>query len=109
MCCKTDSCFIDGAQFGGLVDRPLGRLMPWSFIEIYFRLLRGKKLTPEDLQERIDRTFDVSSQGRYQPVEIKVLTSKADKRYYKLHNGNILDLDTKTILDRTGLTALLDD
>ncbi|HEC65187.1 MAG TPA: hypothetical protein ENI23_07835, partial [bacterium] len=59
MCCKTDSCFIDGAQFGGLVDHPSGRLMPWSFIEIYFRLLRGKKLTPEDLQERIDRTFDV--------------------------------------------------
>ena len=49
------------------------------------------------------------SQCRYEPVEIKVLTSKADKRYYKLHNGNILDLDTKTILDRTGLTALLDD
>ncbi len=46
---------------------------------------------------------------RYQPVEIKVLTSKADKRYYKLHNGDILDLDTKTILDRTGLIALLDD
>ena len=53
--------------------------------------------------------FLVHSQDRYRPVEIKVLTSKADKRYYKLHNGNILDLDTKTILDRTGLTALLDD
>ena len=109
MCCKTDSCFIDGAQFGGLVDRPSGRLMPWSFIVKYFSRISGMKLTPEDLQERIDRTFNVPSQGRYQPVIIKVLTSKADKRYYKLRNGNILDLDTKTILDRTGLTALLDD
>ncbi len=56
---------------------------------------------------------NVCSIGRYRQVkrriQIKVLTSKADKRYYKLHNGDILDLGTKTILDRTGLIALLDD
>lgn len=56
---------------------------------------------------------NVCSAGRYRQVkrqiQIKVLTSKADKRYYKLHNGDILDLGTKTILDRTGLIALLDD
>ena len=108
MCCKTDSCFIDGAQFGGLVDRPLGRLMPWDFIMGYFSRAAGTKLTPGDLQERIDRTFNVPSSGQYQPVKITVLSREAEKRYYKLHNGDILDLDTKTILDRQLLRTLLD-
>ena len=121
MCCKTDSCFIDGAQFGGLVDRPLGRLMPWDFIMGYFSNAGGKKLTPEDLQERIDRTFNVPvdcpvcrpirgrSRGRYEPVKNKQIhiSTKAKNRYYKLDDGNIIDIETKTILLKQGLLELM--
>ena len=65
------------------------------------RLLKGESMNYEDRS-------GCRSRRRYQPVEIKILTSKADKRYYKLHNGDILDLDTKTILDRQSLRTLLD-
>ncbi|KKL26838.1 hypothetical protein LCGC14_2391270, partial [marine sediment metagenome] len=104
----TDSCFIDGAQFGGLVDRPSSRLMSWSFIESFFNRKAGSHIFPHEMKERIDRTFNVPSSGQYQPVKITVLSREAEKRYYKLHNGDILDLDTKTILDRQLLRTLLD-
>ena len=108
MCCKTDACFVDGAQWGGLVDRPSSRLMPWSFIADYFRAA-GPTLTSEDMQERIDRTFGLS-QDRYRPAKIKTIkvALKADCRYYKLFDGNILDLQTKTILIRSGLLKMME-
>ncbi len=52
------------------------------------------------------------SQGRscrqYQPAKIEVLSKQAVKRYYRLYNGDILDLDTKTIINRESLLELLD-
>ena len=60
-----------------------------------------------EAMEKIKRERE--SQSRYRPAKITVLSRVAEKRYYKLYNGDILDLDSKTILDRTGLIALLDD
>ena len=48
------------------------------------------------------------SQGRYQPAKITVLSKQAEKRYYRLYNGDILDLETKTIINRESLLELLD-
>ena len=47
------------------------------------------------------------SQGRYQPAKIEVKTYRADQRYYKLANGDILDMESKTIINRGLLQALL--
>ncbi len=49
------------------------------------------------------------SQGRYQPAKITTLSRPAENRYYKLHNGDILDIQTKTILSRDVLKQLLDN
>ncbi|KKL82975.1 hypothetical protein LCGC14_1979330 [marine sediment metagenome] len=110
MCCKTDSCFIDGSQFGGLVDRPSSRLMPWSFIMEYFRRDGGTKLTPMNLYDRRNRTFNGPFEGRYQPAKIQSIPAieKATQRYYKLHCGNVLDTETGTILNRDALLEILD-
>lgn len=45
---------------------------------------------------------------RHEPAKIEVLTCRAVKRYYKLEKGDILDIDTKTIINRDSLKALLD-
>ena len=108
MCCKTDSCFIDGAQFGGLVDRPSGRLMPWSFITTYFQKKEGVSLSPGDLHERIGRTFNVPSLGRYQPVESTV-SSVNKRKYLKLYNGDIYCVETNTVLNRHTLLELMEN
>ena len=46
--------------------------------------------------------------GRYRPAIIVVKTIEADQRYYKLASGNILDMESKTIINRDSLQALLD-
>ena len=47
-------------------------------------------------------------QSRYRPALIVVKTTKADQRYYKLASGNILDMESKTIINRDSLQVLLD-
>ena len=108
MCVKTDSCFIDGAQFGGLVDRPSSRMMPWSHITEYFNRKDGALLLPNDLQERIDRTFKSQYQPAKRQSQPAKLRTKADKRYYRLYDGNILDTESKTILNRDVLIAIME-
>ena len=114
MCCKTDSCFIDGAQFGGLVDRPSGRLMPWEFIMGYFSRGAGDKLTPGGLQERIDRTFanykrgTMNPESRYRQVKCTV-SSANNRKYLKLYNGDIYCVETNTILNRHTLLELMEN
>lgn len=48
-------------------------------------------------------------QSRYRPAQSKPSITPANKRYYKLHNGDILDIDSKTILDRQALEVLLNE
>ena len=53
----------------------------------------------------------VKSRGiKYEPANIQsaLVIQKATQRYYKLHGGNILDIETKTILDRELLLKMLD-
>lgn len=113
MCCKTDSLFIDGAQFGGLVDRTQSRLMPWSFIADYFSTDAGRKLSSTDLHQRIKRVFGGEVQGRYQPASKKpesaqkILGNKCESRYYTLESGDIIDTETRTILSRKALLDIL--
>ena len=55
------------------------------------------------------RTADcVKCRSQYQPAKITVLSKQAEKRYYRLYNGDILDLETKTIINRESLLELLD-
>lgn len=61
-------------------------------------------------------TCDCKSQRRYQPVKIQSqpviiehLATPTDKRYFKLHNGDILDTENKMILNGELLKSLLDD
>lgn len=134
MCCKTDACFIDGAQFGGLVDRPSGQMMPWHFITEYFNKKEGAVLSRNDVQERMNRTFGLSqsrskgesmkyectykkecadkikwpSENRYEPAQIQSITRPVDQRYYKLFDGDVLDMETKTILVRSDVLKLMD-
>ncbi len=105
---KKDQYFVDGTQEGGLVDRSSNRLMPWSFIMDYFRAA-GPTLSKTEVRERFDRELKVQSSGRYRTARITVKMRTADKRYYKLHTGDILDIQSKTILDGETLKALLDD
>ncbi len=51
--------------------------------------------------------FEKPSQCRYQPAKIEVKTIRADRRYYKLASGDILDMESKTIINRESLQALL--
>ncbi len=126
MCSRTDQYFVDGAQFGGLVDQQSCQLMPWEFIQKYFSLIcNNDKLSVDDIKERIDRTFSLPSQdrkdcpicrpirgrpqSRYQPAQIKpfkVATPNME-RYLKLHNGDIYDVDSNSILNRKALYDIL--
>ena len=47
--------------------------------------------------------------SRYRPAKSAVLATPTDKRYFKLHNGDILDTESKTILNWEALRSLLDD
>ena len=82
---KQDRFYLDGSQSGGLIDQDTGKIVLWP---VLLKLLDTVK-------------------SRYRPVESTVLTKKADKKYYKLYNGDILDLDTKTILDQDSLKAMI--
>ena len=50
------------------------------------------------------------SQGRYEPAKIQSLSAvrEATQRYYKLHGGDVIDIETGTILDREALLKILD-
>lgn len=124
MCVSTDSIFIDGSQFGGLVDCQARLFLPWYLLDPIIKT-HGLKIGPEDLKERHDRIFEpVKSKqektdcpvcrpirgrpsSRYRPAKNDSLARKADRRYYKLASGNILDIESKTILNREALKALL--
>ncbi len=49
------------------------------------------------------------SQCRYKPAKTTVLATPTDKRYFKLHNGDILDTENKMILSGEVLKRLLND
>ncbi len=48
--------------------------------------------------------------SRYEPASStnNPVTTKATQRYYKLHCGNVIDIETKTILNRDTLLKILD-
>ncbi len=107
MCSEKDQVFVDGTQQGGLIDRQCNRLMPWDFITDYFNRKKGALLSPMQVRERLDQELKVQSPGRYQPAKTVVKTIAADRRYYKLASGDILDMESKTIINRESLQALL--
>ncbi len=84
------------------------RILYRSSFNVYEFMLKGSRMNYECTAENYNRcVYRRPYRGRYQPAKSKALSSVADKRYYKLHNGDILDLNTKTILDRDSLKALL--
>ena len=54
------------------------------------------------------RSICSACQDRYRPAKTTVLATPTDKRYFKLHNGNILDTENKMILSGEVLKGLLD-
>ncbi len=66
----------------------------------------------DDCMRKFERSL-----GRYQPAKIRhepakiqntPAIQKAVQRYYKLHCGDVLDIETKTILNREALLKILD-
>ena len=101
MCAPTDVVFIDGCQFGGVIDRSRKLFLPWNALDLAFTY-DGIYIKPDDMKERHDRIFNLP-----EPAQRKSLSRMADLRYYKLHNGNILDTKTMTVLNREVLLHLL--
>ena len=103
MCSETDQVFIDGAQGGGLVDRGCGRLMPWEFILEYFDM-GGVDLSTTEVRERHDRAMQPAKPNKGRSFKYAVPNTK---RYLKLHNGDIYDVDSNTVLNRLELLTML--
>ena len=50
--------------------------------------------------------FLVAFQSRYQPAKL-IVSRPADAMYYRLSNGDILNMESKTILNRDALLKML--
>ena len=111
MCVSTDNVFIDGCQFGGVIDRSTRLFLSWDDLDLAFRC-SGVSVSPEDIKERHDRTFNLPEpvKEQFEPASStnNPVTTKATQRYYKLHCGNVIDIETKTILNRDTLLKILD-
>ena len=103
MCAPTDVVFIDGCQSGGAIDRSSRLFLPWDALDWAF-VCGGVEISPEDIKERHDRTFKRPEPVKGKPI---LISRKAENRYYQLTSGDIIDLNTKTILYREGLLKLM--
>ena len=63
-----------------------------------YRRPAKNRVKPEPVKEQFEPANSTNN-----PV-----VTKAIQRYYKLHCGNVLDLETKTILNRDALLKILD-
>ncbi len=107
----TDVVFIDGCQSGGAIDRSRRLFLPWDALDWAF-VRGGVEISPEDIKERHDRTFQTPepAKERFEPANStnNPAVTKTTQRYYKLHCGNVIDIETKTILNREALLKILD-
>ncbi len=100
MSAPTDVVFIDGCQFGGVINLNTRMFLSWDDLDLAFTY-HGIKIGPEDLKERHDRTFN-----RPEPVK-SVLCGINKRKYLKLYNGDIYCVESNTILNRHSLEELL--
>ncbi len=94
--------FIDVTQDGGLIDRQSGLLMRWSWIEWFFKVEKGQWLKPYDIGRRLYREVK-----RSEPAD-EIGSTINKRKYLKLCNGDIYDVETNSILKWHNLRVLLE-